>query len=318
MEEFGARHPIRVVCRRTGLKPDVVRAWERRYAAVLPARTDTDRRLYTDADIERLQLLRRAVQNGRSIGQIARLDAAALTALIAGDSDLGTPQSVVAPATTSSSATSGSASSFHHARALEAVYHLDAAGLLRQFELASVDLSRRQLIEEVIVPLMHELGHRWRAGDIQPAHEHLASSVVRTFIGGLVESGRPQLMAPRVVVSTPARQLHEIGALVAAATAVGEGWAATYLGPNLPAADIALAAEKLGVRAIVLSLTFPDGDSELAAELRLLRQLVGGRVAIVVGGRVVDDYAAPLDEIGARRVYDLAGLRLALSQVRTE
>ena len=58
MQEFPAaeqpRHPIQVVVRRTGLSADLLRAWERRYAAVEPGRTSTGRRLYSDRDIERL------------------------------------------------------------------------------------------------------------------------------------------------------------------------------------------------------------------------------------------------------------------------
>ena len=67
------KHPIQIVARRTGLTPDVIRVWERRYEAVLPRRTSTNRRLYSDRDVERLQLLRRATLAGRRIGDVARL-----------------------------------------------------------------------------------------------------------------------------------------------------------------------------------------------------------------------------------------------------
>src|SRR5947208_15218323 len=76
------RHPIGVVARRTGLKPDLIRAWERRYGAVTPGRTETRRRFYSDEDIERLLLLRRAVNTGRGISQVAGLSDAELEALI--------------------------------------------------------------------------------------------------------------------------------------------------------------------------------------------------------------------------------------------
>src|SRR5687768_1892912 len=77
------RHPIGVVARRTGLKPDLIRAWERRYGAVEPGRTDTRRRFYSDADIHRLLLLRQVVKTGRGIGQVAQLSNEDLEALIA-------------------------------------------------------------------------------------------------------------------------------------------------------------------------------------------------------------------------------------------
>ncbi|MBX7259713.1 MAG: MerR family transcriptional regulator, partial [Candidatus Hydrogenedentes bacterium] len=55
-----SQHPIQVVALRTGLTPHVIRMWERRYAAVCPTRTPTNRRLYSDSDITRLRLLSRA------------------------------------------------------------------------------------------------------------------------------------------------------------------------------------------------------------------------------------------------------------------
>src|SRR5215208_6750074 len=83
------RHPIGVVARRTGLKPDLIRAWERRYGAVEPGRSDTRRRFYSDADIERLQLLRRVVRTGHGIGQVAGLSNQELLALAAQDEPAG-------------------------------------------------------------------------------------------------------------------------------------------------------------------------------------------------------------------------------------
>src|SRR6478609_7337401 len=77
------RHPIGVVARRTGLKPDLIRAWERRYGAVEPGRSTTRRRFYSDADVERLQLLRRVVRTGRGISQVAGLPNEELRALLA-------------------------------------------------------------------------------------------------------------------------------------------------------------------------------------------------------------------------------------------
>ncbi len=79
------RHPMRVVTRRTGLSADLLRAWERRYDVVTPARSEGGRRLYSDADIERLRLLYRATLAGRSIGQVADLPTEALAALVRRD-----------------------------------------------------------------------------------------------------------------------------------------------------------------------------------------------------------------------------------------
>src|SRR5512146_1087905 len=70
--ETAASYPIRAVSRLTGIGIDTLRAWERRHRAVTPVR-DERGRMYTDADIARLRLLRGAVEHGHSIGRLAGL-----------------------------------------------------------------------------------------------------------------------------------------------------------------------------------------------------------------------------------------------------
>ena len=72
------RHPIRLVANRTGLTVDLIRAWEKRYHVVDPARSVTKRRLYSDYDIERLRLIRLAKLNGRRLVDVAPLTLEAL------------------------------------------------------------------------------------------------------------------------------------------------------------------------------------------------------------------------------------------------
>ena len=79
------RHPIRIVSSRTGIPQDLLRAWEKRYQAVVPARSPNGRRLYSDADINKLRLLKRAVSAGRRIGDVASLTIEELNSLIEED-----------------------------------------------------------------------------------------------------------------------------------------------------------------------------------------------------------------------------------------
>src|SRR3954470_22777287 len=75
-------HPIQIVTRRTGVSADVLRVWEKRYAVVTPVRSASGRRLYSDADIERLRLMVQTTRTGRTIGQVATLPTAALVELL--------------------------------------------------------------------------------------------------------------------------------------------------------------------------------------------------------------------------------------------
>jgi len=76
--------------------------------------------------------------------------------------------------------------------------------------------------------------------------------------------------APALIITTPAGQLHELGAIPVGAAAVSQGWRVTYVGPNLPAEEIAGAAQQKRARAVALSVVYPEDDPHLSGELRRL------------------------------------------------
>lgn len=298
-------HPIRVVAKRTGLSPHVIRAWEKRYGALSPRRTGTNHRLYSDEDLERLELLARARLVGRSISRIARLSTAALRRLVEQDRSVGTSREGPAEARVALE------------KCLDAARGLDAQLLLNTLEQASARLARPRLLEDVIVPLMYALGSEWRDGKLRLAHEHLATAVVRTFVGGLNNDGfQTPASAPLVVVATPAGQLHEIGALIAAATASTEGWRTIYLGPDVLAVDIAAAFSANRARAVALSILYPLDDRALDDELHLLAELLPRETCIIAGGRAVLGYREVLEEIGAVQPSDYESFRRVLEGLR--
>jgi MerR family transcriptional regulator, light-induced transcriptional regulator len=304
-------HPIRAAARWTGLTSSVIRVWEKCYRAVSPRRTPTNRRLYSDSDVERLQLLHRATLAGHSIGQIAQLPNERLRALVAAD-DMSAPP---LPKLAGPLAAESSPQRILDAT-LKAVERLDASALEELLTQAAVVLSQPALIEQVIVPLMYRIGDRWHEGTLRIAHEHLASAVVRTALGSLSRGFGPRLTDAILLVATPSGSLHELGALVVATTAASNGWHVTYLGPSLPAEEIAAAAHQIRARAVALSLVYPPDDPFLRGELIKLRRGLPEEVVVLVGGQAYDAYGDVLEKIGALRLKDLADLRKHLDLLR--
>lgn len=300
-----ARHSIAVVSRRTGVTQLVLRAWERRYGAVLPARTPTGRRLYTDQDVEKIALLHQLTAIGHRIGDVANLGIGELRALVAEDSG---GSAVPGPPTK----IPGTVDEYLTA-ALAAIVKLDAQELNRVLDKALVDLSKPMLRKNLIVPLLTEIGERWGDGRLRISHEHMATSIVGTFLAAMNARQQARANAPLVAVATPSGQFHELGALMAASVALEKGWDALYLGRDLPAEDMASAVRARGAQALLLSLVFPHGDAAVMTELRQLRQLVGAELPIIVGGQAADSYGVALAEICARIVHNEDELQAALA-----
>jgi DNA-binding transcriptional MerR regulator/methylmalonyl-CoA mutase cobalamin-binding subunit len=297
---------MQIVTRRTGLSPAVLRVWERRYGVVRPTRSPKGRRLYSDEDVERLRLLARATHGGRAIGQLAGLSLDALADIVrqdAAEERVEHPDDVAPPARRIVE------------EAMAAITRLEAATVEDLLRRAMLGLSADIFLDDVIAPVLRETGERWRAGSLRPVHGQLTAAVVRRVLDRFRDTAAPR-GALELVIATPSGQIHELGALLVAATAAAEGWAVTYLGADLPAEDIAEAVRVTGARVLALSIVHPSGDRALAHELRSLAKLLPRATLLLAGGPASAAYSAALEEIGAERLPDLAALRTRLSAVR--
>ncbi len=299
------QHSIKFAARKSGLTTHVIRVWEKRYDAVSPDRTDTNRRLYSEAEIERLTLLRAATRGGHSIGNIARLSLEKLKELV-GD---------VAPALPPSTPPKKSTSVVLD-EAVEAIKNFNSIELDEKLGQWAVMFGRQGLLQKVIAPLAQRVGDLWREGIITVAHEGFASSAIRSFLTRNSTAYVPRGDAPTLIVTTPSGQFHELGSAMVAAGANDMGWRVIYLGTNLPSIEIASAAIQNKARAIALSIVFPGDDPNLPAEFESLRKHLPDDVKIIVGGRAAESYSSVLEKIQAVRANKLEDLYDILDRMR--
>ncbi len=291
-------HPIGVAVNLTGLTEFVIRAWEKRYKAVTPERTSTNRRLYSDEDINKLKLLKMVTQNGYSIKNVAGLSLDELNGLLS--------------EVPSSAGPVGHEGSFVLIEECEELFNEFIEGI-RNFDSkkvdavltrASMELTIPVMIRGLIVPVLIQVGNSWNNGEFRVSHEHFATEILRTFLGNMVESFQVSETAPVIVLTTPSGQIHEFGALIAALYSVAEGWKAYYLGPNLPAEEIAATAIKVNAKVLFLSIIYPYDDPKLSSELTRLDKYISDKIDIIAGGSAVNAYSGILKSINAGIAHD--------------
>lgn len=299
--------PIQAVVLRTGLSAHLIRIWEKRYGAVVPNRTATNRRRYSENEIRRLELLRDLTRNGHSIGSVAAVPTDRLERLA------GSRPQPARPAAEALETDEGLI-----AACLGAVKSFDSLALDRALNRAALVLGGQGMLQRVAAPLAGALGEHWREGRITAAHEHFFSAALKGWLTQAARSYGTTLTATTIVVATPAGQLHELGALLFATSAAHLGWRVVYLGPSLQAADIAGAAQTSGARAVALSIVHPDDDPALGAQLMLLRSLLPADTALIVGGRAAGAYGAACRAAGALMPADLGEVGRVLDELRRE
>ncbi len=274
-------YPVQAAARLTGLTPDTLRAWERRYAAVVPRRVGRGR-LYSREDIARLHLLRSAVQRGHAIGTIAGLTNEAVARLLeqvatgeaAPDPAVTTPAVGAHPASARGDLTSALLASMHA---------FDVAGVEREFSRLAAALPPRELVLQVVLPALRTVGDAWQRGDVRPAEEHMLSGIVRHVLGGLLRAFTPSVPARRALFATPPGERHDLGILSAALLAASAGVGVVYLGADLPLEEIVDAAVRTDVGVVVLGMTaLPRAEAQ--AQLQALRRALPRRIALWAGG----------------------------------
>ncbi len=305
------KYGIKTVAIHSGLTQYTIRAWEKRYNAVTPLRTETNRRLYSDSDIYRLTLLRLLTEVGHRIGHIVHLPTKELQKLTGTEEQIEQSPSIVEDDILQTA-------SLHSyiSMCLAAIKEYKSTVLESTLFKASVVFSQPVFLEKLIVPLMYEIGTQWKTGLLRIAHEHLATAVIRTLLGNIRQEQDSLPSLPNIVIATPRGQLHEIGALMAGISAAADGWQVTYLGPNLPAEEIIECAEKNDAKAVGLSIIYPIDDPQLASELRKLRHGIQEHVKIFAGGAGANAYTPNLRSINAVIMNDLQTFRTELEDLR--
>ncbi|MDO5628880.1 MAG: B12-binding domain-containing protein [Mobilicoccus sp.] len=121
---------------------------------------------------------------------------------------------------------------------LRAASDLDTA---RIHSLLDDTLERHDLDEvvvDILVPVLHRVGHLWEQGHLSVMAEHSISGVTRSVIADV---GRrpPTGSEPVIVLACPPGELHDLPTHLFAAMLRARGWHTIVLGANVPWTAIA-------------------------------------------------------------------------------
>ena len=305
------QHPIQVVARRTGLTADVIRAWERRYQAITPQRAANSRRLYSDLDVEKLTLLRRATSAGRRIGDIANQSIEELYSLVEND------ESAAAQARNLPSQRPNTGSVMEHfEECLDAINQMQPSALKASLVKAANTLGIPFLLEDLLRPLIAYIRDECRRGNMRLSQERMATAMVRSYMCTLTASENEFDSQYNVVVTTPVGQQYDLIALRMAVAANSYGWNSIYLGTELPADEIIFASTHANATAVALGIARPSDDPHLPNVLRQINNSLAENTTLIVCGSAVSGYTEVIEEVNAVVVQTMGELRLELDRLK--
>jgi MerR family transcriptional regulator, light-induced transcriptional regulator len=248
--------------RRSGVRPELLRAWERRYGLLDPMRSPGGFRLYSFADLERVRLMRQLLADGL---------AAAEAAAVASRPSLDEPRAAPAP----------DAARAELGQALERFDEPSAQAIIdRVLAAATVDT----LLTEIVLPYLSELGERWERGDASIAQEHFASSVLRGRLLGLGRGWGLGLGPAAMLACLPGEQ-HDLGLIAFGLALRARGWRIAFFGSDTPVETVHEASRDINPSLVVLSAV----TSERARPYQHEVEALAGEYRLALGGPAARD-----------------------------
>jgi methanogenic corrinoid protein MtbC1 len=228
----------------------LLRAWEKRYGLLEPARSGGGFRLYSDADLDRVRSMQHHLDEGLAAAEAAR------RAL----------RREPAPPPVAGGLVAGPKRELAHA--LAAFDETRAHGI---FDRLLASLSLDTVLAEVVIPYLHELGDAWERGEATVSQEHFASALIRGRLLGLAR-GWGGGAGPHALLACPGGELHDLGLIAFGLALRSRGWRITYLGQDTPLEAVGEHGEALRPSCVVLAFT---RRGALDSELDVLKRMAG-------------------------------------------
>jgi MerR family transcriptional regulator, light-induced transcriptional regulator len=250
--------------RRTGVAPELLRAWERRYGLLRPARSEGGFRLYSEADEQRVDVMRRLLREGLAAAEAARRAVEGVADTTAAAPENGRPEL--------------DAGGQQLRTALDG---FDEAGAQAALDALFSTFTVETVLGAVILPYLVDLGERWATGEATVAQEHFASNLIRGRLLG-IGRGWDSGEGPRAVLACAPGELHDLGLIAFGLALNRRGWRITYLGPDTPVESLVETAGRLEPDLVVVAATAKRRLTPLVEPLTALSRKT--RVAIAGSG----------------------------------
>lgn len=286
---------LKAVVRETGIKPDTLRAWERRYGLPCPQRTAGGHRLYSQRDIDMIRWFLARQQEGLSISRAVELwktlEAQGIDPLTHPDYSL--PDHLAPSSWNMSSSPWASGEQMRQAW-VEACMALDEEAaeqvLIQAFTAYPIELVCR----EVIQAGLREIGERWYQGKASVQQEHLASALAMRRLNVMLAAAPTPTRSGHILLACPPQEDHVVSSLILALFLRRRGWRTTFLGARVPLEQMNETLLATRPNVVVLSAQ----QLFTAAYLRRMAQAVDAQgVTVTFGGRVFVDRANLISRI---------------------
>jgi DNA-binding transcriptional MerR regulator len=274
---------INVTSKLTGLSLYTLRGWEKRYKIVAPKRNSSGHRLYTEEQVKKLRILKDLCNHGHNISQLKDKNLQELKSLLEAAGIRNSDE--IEPLQIKTDPTQAKYSLNNLILALEN-YRLDVVS--HEFYNIKMKISYRELALNVISPLMQEIGRKVLENSMSIAQEHALSSILKFHLGQFIYRGQTNKNRKEnrelFILTTPEKDYHEFGILLASLLCTHYEQNFFFLGPNLPAQALIQAANSLNATHVIVGTTISNTSDPLNDYISDVLTGIGRDKKLMIGG----------------------------------
>ena len=272
---------LKAVIRETGLKPDTLRAWERRYGLPQPKRTQGGHRLYSQRDIDTLRWLIARQAEGLSISRAVslwrQLGSGGQDPLL--DPAYALPDSTVTPLFIPE----GTALNELRAEWMTACLAFNDSRANQALSYALALYSAETVCFGILLKSLAEVGEGWYSGTVTVQQEHFASELSTRRLEALIAAAPAPTRPGRVLIGCAPEDQHTVPGLLLTFLLKQRGWDVVYLGARVPAARLEATIAKVKPGLVILTAQHLHSAAMLLEAAQIVRD---ARVPLAYGGRV--------------------------------
>lgn len=253
----------------SGVKAHTIRIWEKRYGLLIPSRTDTNIRYYSDTDLRRIINVSLLVKNGFKISKVAKWDEYQLkrTVLEITEKNSSEPDYVE--------------------RLILHMLNFDNVGFYRLTTEIIAQKGFEEAMLKIFFVLFERIGTYWQVGSIFPAQEHYVTSILRQkLIAETDKIGVENRNGSTILFFLPEGELHEMSLLFYSYLAQKYGYNVIYLGQFVPYEDLAKVQTHIKIDYVFTAFINPLYKEELENYLVKLKDTFQHQKVFITGWQV--------------------------------
>jgi MerR family transcriptional regulator, light-induced transcriptional regulator len=157
--------------------------------------------------------------------------------------------------------------------------------ILRLFDIYEKEFSLSEFYDNILKPVLYEIGRLWEQNELDVASEHVCSNTTNEIINRINESHTKNKNKPDILLCAPDGEIHNIACNIIGSVFLQKGYKVHDISPSAPTESIIKYIKEINPSIIMISVTLKDN---IESSKRLIKKInMEFRIPVLLGGLAI-------------------------------